>query len=71
MVGQTNKEIKAELISIAAWLIRSDNFPSDNPDDYPHRRYSAEAVADMMYVPRACLIETGMKLRRIANKIGE
>jgi len=63
------RDNKNELIHIAAELIRGDKIPSDNPDDYPQKRYAAKRVADMMSNPRIWLKTVGIALRRIAREI--
>lgn len=64
-----SREIKSELIRIAALLATCYNLPSDLVDDYPQKSYSASRVAGMMSKAHDHSKMMAYQLRQVADKI--
>jgi len=63
------KEIRSELIRIAALLATCYNLPSDLVDDYPQKTYSAARVAGMMAKVHDQAKMMAYQLRQVADSI--
>jgi len=65
----TNKQIKSDLIRIAAVLVQGNYIPSDLVDDYPQKTYSAGKVAKMMEQAHEKSRALAIQVRNLADSI--
>lgn len=69
MEPMTQRQVKDEIIRIAAVLVQGHFLPSDLVDDYPQKTYTAGRVAKMMGHAHGEAKDLAVQLKQLADRL--